>query len=70
MEGWRGGTRNREKEAELLEHLEDGENKRGVLGQGRVVDNKWCASEKRSLLVLQVQCFNVLDMSAFISWTW
>ena len=39
MERWdKNGNR---EETELLEQLENGENKGGGLGQGRVVDNKW-----------------------------
>lgn len=38
MVGW-DKNRNRE-ETQLLEQLEDGENKGGVLGQGRVTDHK------------------------------
>lgn len=38
MVGW-DKNRNRE-ETQLLEQLEDGENKGGVLGQGRVADHK------------------------------
>lgn len=57
MEG-QDKNRNRE-EAELLEQLEDGENKGGVLGQGRIVDSKVLREQRE---VYQYCKFNALLM--------